>query len=343
MRAIVCAPSGHLNIEERPAPVIPISSSLPYAEVRIKAFGVNRADLLQRAGHYPPPPHTPPDILGLEFAGEITRFSGDVEVSGAFQVGDRVMGICDGAAYAESIVVPRDQLLSIPEWMSFPQAAAIPEVHLTAFDALYHLAKVKRGERVLVHAIGSGVGVAAAHIAHFLGAEVIGTTRSAWKRDRALSELPVREVWLSEGGRFLPSKESESIDVILDFIGAAYLKENLRSLRTGGRIIAIGLLGGIKGEINLGTLLTKRATIKGTVLRSRSAQEKIKLTKNYAELVLPKLRPPPSPSVPLVLTEHPKDNVEVTPFYKVYNAQNMINAHQDLESGQIWSKVIGEW
>lgn len=340
MKAVICKPCGRLEIEERESPSFPQRPTIPFAEVNIKAFGVNRADLLQRAGHYPPPPGTSTEILGLEFSGVITRFSDNQERSGQYKLGDRVMGICDGAAYAESIIVPRDLLLSIPKELSFVQAAAIPEAHLTAFDALVNRAQVQPGERVLIHAIGSGVGVAAAHIAHALGAEVIGTTRSPWKRDKALTELPVSDVWLSEGGRFIPAHEYDGVDIVLDFVGAAYLKENLKVLRTCGRIILIGLLGGVRGELPLGLVLAKRASLIGTVLRSRSVEEKIALSQSYAETLLPKLKSDQKTrgQSPLI-----QKGIYLPPVNRVYQTENIDQAHQDLESAKIWSKVVGVW
>lgn len=342
MRAIVCQANGELTIEDREEPTFPSEGPHVLAKVRIWAFGVNRADLLQRAGHYPPPRDTVADVLGLEFAGEITGFSNGTSESGGFKQGDRVMGICSGGAYSEYIIVPCKQLLPIPREMGYAQAASIPEAHLTAFDALYRLASLQVGERVLIHAIGSGVGVAAAQIAHHLGAEVIGTTRSSWKRERALKELPVKDVWLAQSGTFLPRMGSPSVDIIIDFVGAAYLKQNLQAINIGGRIIVIGLLGGIKAEINLASLLAKRATLRGTVLRSRSAEEKILLTQSYAEIILPKLAfRKHEPLKKDVIND--QNEINVTPVTKIYHAEEISKAHLDLESAQIWSKVVGVW
>ncbi len=339
MRAVICNESGDLVIEDRPLPNYPNDHSVTYALVGIKSFGVNRADLLQRAGHYPAPPGTPQDILGLEFSGVIESFSSGEEHSGTFMIGDRVMGICNGAAYAESIVVPRDQLLAIPDEMSFTQAAALPEAHLTAYDALVNQGQLREGDRVLIHAIGSGVGAAASHIAASMGARVTGTTRSEWKRTRAISDLPVDAVWRSENGIFTPTESSDGFDVILDFIGGAYLRENLKILNTRGRIVVIGLLGGVKGEINLGHLLAKRASLIGTVLRSRSVKEKIDLTSDYRKNILPYLKV----NGEISPRENGVKEILVEPVSHVYSALEISLALQHLENGQIWSKVVGEW
>ena len=339
-RAISCDPQGELSLVNRPPLDTPQQANQPLALVRVEAFGLNRADLLQRAGHYPPPPGVSPEILGLEFTGVVEQIIGlkgegsDDDLNTTFprpQVGDRVMGICAGGAYAEELFTPLDQLLPVPDHFSVAQAAALPEAYLTAYDALINQASLRSGERVLIHAIGSGVGAAAAHLASLLGAEVIGTTRSEWKRERALRELPVSQVWLSKDGQWSPP-DAESFDVIIDFVGAAYLKENVKRLALKGRLVVVGLLGGIKAELNLGLLLSRRAQLIGTVLRSRSTTEKIELTQRFRHEILPHfsnqvLAPPAICDTYLV-----SDSV-----------LRVDDAHERLANNDTWSKLVCVW
>lgn len=329
MRAIVCDDRGALSVTTRPSPTFSDQPNRSWAKVRIEAFGVNRADLLQRAGHYPPPPGVSSEILGLEFAGIIEEVvTGEMAdpIESSLRVGDRVMGICAGAAYADCVITPLEQLLHIPSSMSMTQAAALPEAYLTAFDALSQQGSMKPKDRVLIHAIGSGVGVAAAHLAHYLGAEVIGTTRSPWKRDRALAELPVEDVWLSQDGSW--GQDAPPFDVIIDFIGAGYLKQNVKWLAQQGRLVVVGLLGGTRAEINLGLLLAKRAKIIGTVLRSRSTQEKIRLTQKFRQELLPAFN---------------QTTLSAPQVSEVFPAHKIEEAHDLLASNQTWSKLVGIW
>ena len=330
MSAIICDAHGTLSLGTRPVPRFPEQAPRALAKVRIKAFGVNRADLLQRAGHYPPPAGVSAEILGLEFSGvieEITYYDHLTEpVDDQLSVGHRVMGICSGAAYAEYIITPLEQLLPIPQALSTVQAAALPEAYLTAFDALCTRGQLSPQDRVLIHAIGSGVGVAAAHLAHYLGAEVIGTTRSPWKKKRALQELPVRDVWIAQEGQW--GQRDSRFNVIVDFIGAAYLKQNLKHLTTQGRLVVVGLLGGIRAEINLGLLLAKRAQIIGTVLRSRDVTEKIMLTQKFRREVLPAFE----------CAELPAPIVSET-----FDAQRVEAAHDQLANNKTWSKLVCVW
>lgn len=337
MRAIICTADQKLQIQVKEQPIFSLNTQVNFARISIKAFGINRADLLQKAGHYPAPPGVAKDILGLEFAGVIEAFSNGADHCEGFQLGDRVMGICSGEAYAEQIIVPCGHLLPIPAQFSFSTAASIPEAHLTAYDALVNQGQLKEEDEILIHAIGSGVGCAAAKIADFLGAKVSGTTRSLWKKERALSQLHLQKVYLSEHGRFMGADEQNNFDLILDFIGAAYLKENMQRLKHQGRLVMIGLLGGIKAELNLGILLAKRAQIIGTVLRSRSIQEKADLTQAYRQKILPFL---------IKNTESLQSEdqgIKLEPVYKVYAPHELEQAHQDLANSQVWSKLVCQW
>jgi NADPH2:quinone reductase len=274
MRAIVIREPGGpevLTLRDVPTPEV----GLGQVRIRVEYAGVNRADLMQRAGFYPAPPGVPADIPGLEYAGVI-----DAVGPGAsrFSPGDRVYGLVAGGAYAEQIVVHEREVAPIPAGLSAEEAAAIPEAFLTAYDALVLQARLAPGERVLIHAAGSGVGTAGVQIARALGCFVVGTSRTADKLERA-KELGLDAGLLTRGATFaaavLDATGKNGVDVVLELVGGAYVAEDLRAIAQNGRIVLVGLTAGMQGEIDLGLLLRKRATLKGTVLRARPLEEKI--------------------------------------------------------------------
>ncbi|UCC50075.1 MAG: NAD(P)H-quinone oxidoreductase [Gemmatimonadota bacterium] len=243
--------------------------------VRVRAAGVNRADLLQRRGLYPPPPGWPAEIPGLEYAGEVESVGDGVAL---WQAGDCVMGLVGGGGYAEFVVVPEREAIAVPAGLSFEEAAAIPEVFITAHDALFTQLGLGLGERLLIHAVGSGVGTAALQLAKVAGATVLGTSRSAWKLERA------RELGLDVA--IDSSKEDmaeavrgatggEGVHAILDLVGGPYLAGSLESLAVKGRMIVVGLTAGRNAEVDLGAVLSKRLHIVGTSLRTRPLEERI--------------------------------------------------------------------
>ncbi len=286
MKAIVINKSGdpgvlQLRDVEEPKP------SQDEILVKVQATALNRADLLQRRGHYPPPPGTREDIPGLEFAGTI-EWVGEKVTS--FNPGDRVMGLLPGEGYAEKIVTHERIAIPIPANLNFDQAAAIPEAFLTAHDALFSQLELKSDERLLVHAVGSGVGIAALQLAKNAGAIVFGTAGSEDKLAKA------RDLGLNFGINYKHQDFSEKVlaktnglgvNTILDTVGSPYWGKNLACLATKGRMIIIGLMGGAKVEANLGILLKKRLRIMGSVLRARLLEEKIALTKTFVETALP--------------------------------------------------------
>ncbi len=256
------------------------------ARVRVRAAGLNRADCLQRKGVYPAPPGVVPDVPGLEFAGEVESVGDGVR---DVAVGDRVMGISAGAAQAEYLVAHARELLPVPAGISLEDAGAIPEVFLTAYDAMVLQAGLSAGDRVLVHAAASGVGTAAVQIARALHAFSIGTSRSASKLE-AVRELGMDVGVETSSGSFRDGVKAAApagVDVVLDTIGAKYLAENLKVLAPGGRIVTIGLLGGAKAELPLGLLVSKRARLMGSVLRARPLEEKIQLARAARRALLP--------------------------------------------------------
>ncbi len=272
MRAIVISEPGDPSVlswaqtpspEPRPGEVL----------LDIAASAVNRADLLQRQGHYPPPPGGS-DILGLECSGTITALGAGVT---SRAVGDHVTALLAGGGYAEQVAVPVGQLMSVPEPVSLVEAASLPEVACTVWSNLVMTANLKQGEWVLIHGGGSGIGTMAIQVARALGARVAVTAGSAAKLDACAAlgaevlinyqrEDFVEVMTKATGGR--------GVDVILDNMGASYLDRNLTSLAFGGRLAVIGLQGGIKAEVNLGAMLRKNATVNARSLRARPPAEK---------------------------------------------------------------------
>lgn len=246
-----------------------------HVRVRVRYAGVNRADLLQRLGMYPAPPGSPPDIPGLEYAGEIDAVGAGVPQS---KIGERVYGITGGGSYAEQVVVHERETARIPDGISDRDAAAVPEAFITAYDALVLQARLRPGERVLVHAVGSGVGTAGLQIAKALGCQVVGTSRTASKLERA-GALGLDAAALVESPAALEKAVRAAfpgeIDVVLDLVGGAYFASTLPLLASKARVVVVGLTAGIRSEIDLGMLLRKRLTVVGTVLRARPLEEKI--------------------------------------------------------------------
>jgi NADPH2:quinone reductase len=258
--------------------------------VRVAAAGLNRADLLQKRGRYPAPPGAPADIPGLEFAGTVEAVGDEAR---ARRVGQRVFGITGGGAQAEYVVVPESHVAEIPEGLDFTPAAAVPEVFITAHDALFARASLRTGERVLVHAAGSGVGTAAVQLARAAGAGAIyGTARTAEKLER------LREFGLDEGAAVggEPRVISEAVrawtrgagvNVVLDLVGASYLAANLEALAPRGRLVLVGTMGGASAPLDFGAVMGKRLTVVGTVLRARSVEEKARAVRRFAAEVVP--------------------------------------------------------
>lgn len=287
MRAIVITKPGGpevLALVEKPQP----EPARGEVRVRVRATAVNRADLLQRMGGYPAPADSPPDIPGLEIAGEVEAVGPG---SARFAVGDRVFGLVGGGGYAEQIVSHERALAKIPDGMSFEDAGAVVEAFVTAHDAMVTQAQLKSGEPLLIHAVGSGVGTAAAQLGRALGAFVIGTARTQDKLERARA-LGMDAGVVVEGGKFADAVrkvQPAGAAVILELVGGGYLAEDLRCVQTLGRIALVGLMAGAKTELDLGLVLTKRVRILGTVLRARPLEEKIAAMRAFETQVVPLL------------------------------------------------------
>jgi putative PIG3 family NAD(P)H quinone oxidoreductase len=285
--------------------------------VRVRAAALNRADLLQRRGLYPPPPGTREDVPGLELAGEVVRAGDGVT---AWKPGDRVMAIAAGEAQAELAIVHERMLLRVPDGMSFEDAGAIPEAGITSHDALFTLGGLRPGWPVLIHAVGSGVSTAAVQIARAAGATVIGTSRTADKLERARALgmdhgilVGKDEPRFAEEVRKVTGKRGAPL--VLDFVGAPYAAENLAALAPGGRIVVIGTMGGGKPTLDLSLLMRARGAIVGTVLRPRPLEEKIAATQAFAKDVLPlvaagKVKPVVDAAVPAAKVREAHERME---------------------------------
>lgn len=287
MRAIVITRHGGPEVLE-PRDV-PLPEPGPREiRVRVHATAVNRADLLQRAGHYPAPAGVPADIPGLEYAGVVDAAGPDVT---RWRGGDRVMGLVGGGSYADCVVTHEDEAIAVPAGLDLVRAAAVPEAFITAHDALFTQMRLRDGEALLIHAVGSGVGTAALQLAKAAGATVIGTQRSQWKLEKATS-LGL-DVALEAGADFADGVRAATggrgVDGILDLVGGPYLAGNLKCIALRGRILLVGLVAGARHELDMRLLLARRATIIGTVLRARDLEEKVAVSRAFERDVLPLL------------------------------------------------------
>ena len=274
MRALVIRDT-ELHVEERPDPEPGHGEIL----VAVRAAGLNGADMHQRLGRYPAPPGSPQDIPGLEFAGEVAACGPGAE---RFKPGDRVMAVVGGGGQAELAVVHQRAAMPVPENLSWPEAGGTPEVFTTAHDAIFTQSELKPGEHLLVHGGAGGVGTAAIQLARASGARITATVRSEQLRPQVqqLGAEVIGPEDFAEHGPF---------DVILELVGAPNLSGNLSALRTGGRIMVIGIGAGAKGELNLGLLMGKRGRILGSTLRPRPLEEKALAARAVERSVLPLL------------------------------------------------------
>jgi putative PIG3 family NAD(P)H quinone oxidoreductase len=263
-------------IEEHPDPVALAGEVL----VRVHAAGLNGADMMQRRGLYPAPPGSPQDIPGMEFAGEVVALGPHPPGAERFAVGERVMGIVGGGAQAELVTIHERQLMPVPAGLDWPAAGGLPEVFMTAHDAIFSQAELRSGERLLVHGGAGGVGCAAVQLARAVGARPTATVRSEELREQVteLGAVVIAPEGFAEYGPF---------DVILELVGAPNLAENLQALATGGRITVIGVAAGAKAELNLLALMGKRARIHGSTLRARALEEKALCARRLEHEVLP--------------------------------------------------------
>jgi NADPH2:quinone reductase len=264
---------GRIEVRDHPDPQAGTGQIL----VRVRAAGLNAADLIQVKGFYPPPPGWPPDIPGMELAGEVVATGPDAL---RFDIGDRVMAIVGGGAQAELAVMHEREAMPVPANLDWVQAGGLPEAFTTAHDALFTQAGLRMGERLLVHGAAGGVGTAAVQLGVGAGAQVVASVRSKSRRP-AVADLGAVATDPDDVGSHGP------FDVILELVGAPNLEANLHGLATGGRIAVIGTGAGAKGSINLGILMAKRGRIHGSTLRARPLEAKAAAARLVESQVLP--------------------------------------------------------
>jgi NADPH2:quinone reductase len=296
--------------------------------VRVRASALNRADLLQRQGKYPPPPGYPVEIPGIEFAGEITEVGSSVR---RWKPGQRVFGLLGGAAHAEYIVTHQDLVAEIPEILDWASAAAVPEAFITAHDALWIQAALRPGETVLINAVGSGVGLAAVQLVGAIQAVPYGTSRTAAKLDQAKAYgmqdgLVVRDNFDDLLAAMDQLTGGQGVNVMLDLVGGPYVKAGQKLLAVKGRMILVGTVAGGSYELESRYVMSKRLQIRGTVLRARSLDEKIRATQTFAAEVVPLLAR--GALRPVIDSRFPLDAIA--------------DAHRRLESNETTGKVVIE-
>jgi len=282
--------------------------------IRVRAAGINGADILQRKGGYPAPPGSPPDIAGLELAGEVVGRGRHAE---RFAEGDRVMGILGGGGQAELAVVHERQLMPVPDALDWPAAGGFAEVFTTAEDALFAQANLRPGERLLVHGAAGGVGTAGVQLGATTGVQVVATVRNEGARDAvaALGAEVVAPEGFADHGPF---------DVVLELVGAPNLPDNLKALNTGGRIVVIGVGAGFQAELNLLALMGKRGRISASTLRARPLEEKALAMRRVERHVLP-------------LVERGKVTV---PIAETFTLDDAAQAYERFEAGGKVGKLV---
>lgn len=291
--------------------------------VKVEATAINRADILQRRGKYPPPRGASP-LLGLEMAGTVVRNGPQAT---KWKEGDKVFGLLPGGGYAGYAVIHEDMALPVPARLSMEEAAAIPEAFLTAFQALYWLGKLRKGETVLVHAGASGVGTAAIQLAREAGAGIVATASSS--KHALCHDLGAETTIDYHKGPFeeavMEATKGRGIDVVIDFIAAPYLDQNIRCLRTDGRLVLLATLGGSKTkQFDMGPVLFKRLHIIGSTLRSRSLDYKIGLTKAFNQTTYKGFNTGELRSV----------------IDSVYDWREVANAHRKMENNENQGKIV---
>jgi putative PIG3 family NAD(P)H quinone oxidoreductase len=294
--------------------------------VRVRASSLNRADLLQRQGKYPPPPGFPAEIPGMEFAGEVAEVGSSVR---QWKPGQRVFGLIGGGAHAEYVVTYEHLLAEIPANLDWIQAAAVPEVFITAQDALWTQANLRPGETVLIHAVGSGVGLAAVQLARAIQAIPFGTSRTTDKIEQAKplgleAGLILRDNFDDLASAAEKWTAGKGINVLLDLVGGPYVKASQKAMAHKGRMVLVGTVAGGSYELDARYVMSKRLQIRGTVLRARSLEEKIAATRLFSAEV-----------VPLLARGILKPNVD-----SVFPISEIGKAHQRLESNETFGKVV---
>ena len=298
--------------------------------VRVHAAGLNRADILQRKGRYPAPPSWPAEIPGLEYAGEVDVVGPDAS---RWRSGDRVMGLVGGGAHAEYVVVHEDETLPVPSHLSLVEAAAIPESFLTGWDALVTRGRLVATERVLLHAVGSGLGTAMVQLAKRLGASVAGTSRTASKLEQARA-LGL-DIGIDTSHQGFRDRMTEPVNLIIDVLGGPAFADNLAVLSPLGRLVLLGFLQGPLVDTTLEPVLRKRLLVVGSVMRTRTLQERIALVRDFSAEVMPWFTPEDG--------SHPG----LPPLQPVIGAtfamEAIAEAHQAMEGNEPFGKIVLKW
>ena len=322
MKAVIVEKPGDenaLKIGEVPEPSIKPDEIL----IRVRAAGLNRADILQRLGFYPPPPGAS-EIIGMECAGEVAAVGSSVS---EWKIGDRVMALIPGGGYAEKAAAHHGSAMKIPAALSFEEAAGLPEVFLTVFLNLFLLAEIKRGQTALIHGGGSGIGTASIQLLKEIGVRVIVTAGSDEKCEQC-RKLGADVAINYKSGPFQQvvkaATDGRGVDAILDSIGASYLAGNLESLAQGGRLVLIGMMSGSHAQIDLAAVLMRHLRIYGSTLRSRSAEEKAQIVAAFikqfgAALEAGRIRPP---------------------IYKALPAADAPTAHRIMQASEHFGKIV---
>lgn len=315
MKAIVVE-AENLSLQDVPDP----SPAAGEVVIDVVAAGVNRADLLQRAGNYPPPPGAS-EIMGLEVSGRISAVGEGVS---GWQVGDEVCALLAGGGYAEKVAVPAEQVMQVPRGVDLVSAAALPEVACTVSSNVFDTAGLSTGELLLIHGGSSGIGTHATQVAHAMGARVAVTARNREKLERCREFGAEILIEYTSEDFAAAMKEHGGADVILDIIGAKYLDRNVSALAKDGHLVIIGMQGGVKGELNIGKLLGKRGNISATGLRYRDRADKARIVAATVEHVWPLLESG-------AVTHH---------IDRVVPVADAASAHRALLAGEITGKAV---
>ncbi|HKP27869.1 MAG TPA: NAD(P)H-quinone oxidoreductase [Gemmatimonadales bacterium] len=297
--------------------------------VRVQAAGLNRADILQRRGRYPAPPGWPADIPGLEYAGTVDKVGADVS---RWRPGDRVMGLVGGGAHAEFVVVHEEEALPVPDDMGMVEAAAIPESFLTGWDALVTRGRLAAGERVLLHAVGSGLGTAMIQLARRIGATVLGTSRTPAKLQHARA-LGL-DIGIDTSGGGFRDAVHEPVNVIIDVLGGPAFSDNLAILAPRGRLVMLGFLQGSQVDTSLDQVLRKRLEVIGSVMRTRLLPERVSLVREFEAEVLP------------MLTGGRADGRTggIRPIVgATFPFSEIVRAHEAMEANEPFGKIVLTW
>jgi putative PIG3 family NAD(P)H quinone oxidoreductase len=325
MQAVWIAKPGSpevLGIRDVPKPQVVADQVL----VRVRAAGLNRADLLQRQGRYPAPPGYPQEIPGIEFAGEVAEVG---PLARMWKPGQRVFGLIGGGAQAQYLVTHERLLAEIPQNLDWAEAAAVPEVFITAHDALWKQAELRPGESVLIHAVGSGVGLAAVQLVRAIQAVPYGTSRTADKIEQAkqlglMNGIAVKDNFDEMIAAAEKWTSGKGINVVLDLVGGPYVTASQKLLASKGRMVLVGTVAGGTYELDSRFVMSKRLQIRGTVLRARSLEERIVVTQAFAAEV-----------VPLLAGGVLRPNIDST-----FKMDEIGKAHERLESNETFGKVI---